>query len=216
MKPKPNPPRSAPLLLALVFAWPLAGRAHGTDGAHATQRERTAAQGELLQLRIPDITVTTHSGETRGLASELVGERVVVMDFVYTSCTTVCPVVSAIMAQVQAKLGDRLGREVALLSISVDPQRDTPARLRETAASHAARAGWTWITGRQRDIDQLLKALGTYTPNFEDHPSVVMVGDGASGTWTRLYGFPEPARIVGLVEQRIAARGDRHKVAHHD
>jgi len=138
--------------------------------------------------------------------TEVVGDRIVVLDFVYTTCTTVCPVLSALFSQLQGKLGDRLGRDVFLVSVTVDPNRDTPARLKAYAAKHGAGEGWTWLTGDKSSVDRVLKGLEAYTANFEDHPSQVMVGDGRSGVWTRFYGFPSPAQILAKVDELAAAR----------
>jgi protein SCO1/2 len=140
------------------------------------------------------------------LKSEILGDRLVVMDFLYTSCTTVCPVVSAVLAQVQEQLGPRLAKEVALVSVSVDPQRDTPARLKAYAARHGARSGWSWLTGTPANIAEVLKSAGTYTPNFEDHPAVILVGDPRSGQWTRHYGFADPKDLVARLEALALAR----------
>jgi len=136
----------------------------------------------------------------------VIGDRIVVMDFVYTSCTTVCPVISAVFGQVQDKLGEQLGDEVVLVSVSVDPVRDTPQRLKAYAATHNAKPGWIWLTGGKRTMDEVLDGLGAYSPNFEDHPSMVLVGDGRSGEWSRFFGFPSPDRIMDQVNALQAAR----------
>jgi protein SCO1/2 len=127
--------------------------------------------------------------------SDVIGDRIVVMDFVYTTCTTVCPVISAVFGQVQNKLGNRLGDDVVLVSVSVDAIRDTPKRLKAYSKAHGARPGWIWLTGKKRTMDEVLDGLGAYTPNFEDH-----------GQWSRLYGFPNPDRIMEQVNALKAAR----------
>ena len=102
---------------------------------------------EGTRVRFADVLLTDQHERQVRLGDEVVDDRIVVMGFVYTSCTTVCPVVSAIMQKVQMQLGERAGREVQLVSISVDPLRDTPARLREYASLYKAGPGWTWLTG---------------------------------------------------------------------
>jgi protein SCO1/2 len=136
----------------------------------------------------------------------VIGDRIVVMDFVYTTCTTVCPVISAVFGQVQNKLGDRLGDDVVLVSVSVDPVRDTPQRLKAYSKIHKARPGWIWLTGQKSTMNAVLDGLGAYSPNFEDHAAMVLIGDGQSGQWSRLYGFPNPDRIVEQVNALRAAR----------
>lgn len=159
-------------------------------------------------VRLPELVLLDQHGEAIRLVSELIGERIVVVDFIYTSCTTVCPVASAMLSEVQKRLGERVGRDVRLVSITVDPLRDTPARLLEFSRRYEAGDGWFWVTGSPDRIARTLKGFGTWTPNFEDHPAVTMVGDGSTGRWTRFYGFTDPGTIVTAVEQLHAARVD--------
>ncbi len=187
---------------------------HGVRGAHEAhdhhaehaQHDRNGKAAERALVRFADVTLTDQNGRAVRLERDVVGDRIVVADFVYTSCTTVCPVVSAIMSEVQSRLGDRVGRDVKLVSLTVDPARDTPARLREYAGTHGAGPGWTWLTGTSHAVNETLKGLGTWTPDFEDHPVVMMVGDGRTGEWIRFYGFTDPATLVAKVEEFSAAR----------
>jgi protein SCO1/2 len=157
-------------------------------------------------VRFVDVPLVDQHARERRLESDVIGERIVVMDFVYTSCTTVCPVVSAIMAEVQATLGERVGRDIALVSMTVDPVRDTPSKLREYAKTRGAGAGWSWLTGSAPAVNETLKGLGAWSADFENHPVVMMVGDGRTGKWTRFYGFADPAKLVAQVESLTAAR----------
>lgn len=179
---------------------------HAGHSGHANHAGADLKLPEDVAVRFADVTLLDQDSRERRLKADVIGDRIVVMDFVYTSCTTVCPVVSAIMGEVQQKLAGRVGREVALVSMTVDPVRDTPARLRDYARARGAGAGWSWLTGSTTAINDTLKGLGTWTPNFEDHPVVMMVGDGRSGKWTRFYGFADPAMLVAQVESLIAAR----------
>jgi len=165
-----------------------------------------ARKPDSTTVRLSDDALIDQTGTKRRLATDVVGDRIVVVDFVYTSCTTVCPVLSAVFAQVQSRLGERLGREVALVSITVDPARDTPARLAAYAARHRAGEGWTWLTGDKPVVDRVLQDLGAYTTNFEDHPSMVLIGDGRTGTWTRYFGFPGTDQIMTRVNELAAER----------
>ena len=182
----------------------------GTD-PHAMHRAMLAKpsqalQGQSTRIKLSDRELVNQAGEKLKFASEVVGDHIVVMDFVYTSCTTVCPVLSAILGQVQERLGDRLGPEVKMVSISVDPTRDTPGRLAAYAAKHKARDGWVWLTGEKPTVDRVLTELGAYAPAFEDHPSMVLVGDSRSGEWTRYFGFPGPDQIMARVDELAMAR----------
>lgn len=177
-----------------------------TASAHGTGDHAKADAPAAARVQLEDTLLLDRYGVERRLKSDVLGDRVAVVNFVYTTCTTVCPVASATFAQLQERLGARLGTQVRLVSITVDPQRDTPARLRAYAAKHDAGMHWTWLTGRKDAVDAALKGFGAYTPNPQDHPAIVMIGDARSGQWTRLYGFPAVAEILAEVDRRIAER----------
>ena len=89
---------------------------------------------------------------------------------------------------------------------SIDPVRDTPGRLSDAAETFGAEPGWIWLTGAKPNMDRLLKGLGAYTPDIESHPPMVLIGDVASDTWVRLYGFPSPDEIVARIDALLDAR----------
>ena len=199
------------LLSASLLSWPSApslgheGHEHGQDTAG-----KEPAAGEAVTLELRDAPLRDQDGRSLRFESEALGGRIVVMDFVYTSCTTVCPVLSQVMAQVMAQvrdgLGEELRRELRLISLSVDPARDTPARLKAQAARYGADPDWLWLTGDRPEMNKVLDGLGAYTPDFTEHPVMILVGDAQRGTWTRFYGFPDPAQILAKVEELAAAR----------
>lgn len=204
---------SRTILLAalLLAAWPVA-RAGSHDG-HA--HHGVAKPASAVALKFPDATLVASDNRKLRFASEVLGDRLVVIDFVYTSCTTVCPVVSAILSQVQDRLGARLGSEVRLVSLTVDPARDTPAQLKAYSAKHGARPEWLWLSGQSEAVNSVLKAAGTWTPNFEDHPAVILVGDARTGQWTRFYGFASPEEILARLDALADARkADAHRHHH--
>jgi len=186
--------------------------AQGED-AHEHHQEmlqqRSEANAGIAEIKLPNVTLVTQDGLQARLADDVVGDRLVIIDFVYTTCATVCPVLSATFAQVQDRLGDRLGAEVVMISLSVDPLRDTPARLKKYATGLGARDGWVWLTGSKQTVTGVLQEFGAYTPNFADHPSVVLVGDGVNGKWARFLGFPSADQIIGKVDEFSAGRMTR-------
>ena len=173
---------------------------------HKAMLNKPAEAAKSTEVDLLDRTLVDQDGREVSFVSDVIGDRIVVMDFVYTSCTTVCPVLSALFGQVQGKLGDHLGDDVVLVSVSIDPTRDTPQRLKAYAARYQAQPGWIWLTGGKRTMDEVLDGLGAYSPNFEDHPSMVLVGDGRTGEWSRFFGFPSPDRIMEQVNALQAAR----------
>ena len=203
---------AAALLPGPAFAGESAEHHHGHEGGghvHAQHEAHGAAQplaAQATEVKLTDARLIDQNGAALGFKSDVIGKKIIVMDFVYTTCTTVCPVLSALFGQVQSRLGSRVGREVALVSVTVDPVRDTPARLKEYSARFDAGPGWIWLTGQKPVVDGVLKSLGAYTSNFVDHPALVFVGDGTSGKWTRYYGFPDPDQIVAKIDELHAAR----------
>jgi protein SCO1/2 len=179
-----------------------AARAH--DAAHHHAPEAVAPASAKVALS--EAPLLDQGGKRVRLAQDVIGERIAVVNFIYTSCTTVCPVSSATFAQLQKRLGAALGKEVVLVSITVDPLRDTPQRLREYGARYHAAEGWTWLTGAKRDVDSVLKGFGAYTPNFEDHPATVLVGDARGGPWTRFFGFPSVDELLARIDTTHLAR----------
>jgi protein SCO1/2 len=189
------------LACAALLLVPSATRAADCHAEPAAAPRATAP----AQVRVVDAALRDHRGEGVRFADAL-GDGVVVIDFVFTSCTTICPVLSATFAQVQERLGPRLGSEVRLLSLTLDPARDTPDRLAAYAAKHGAKPGWAWLTGDADQMKSVLQGLGGWTPDFTRHPPAVLVGDPARGVWTRINGFVDPAQIVARVDELLAAR----------
>lgn len=186
--------------------------------AHRAQAQQAAAKpAETVTLTFPDVALRDADDQPIRFTSDALGDDLVVLDFVYTTCTTVCPVVSAILAQVQQKLGARVGDDVQLLSLTVDPVRDTPARLKRYSAQHGSPQGWRWLTGQPEAVNSVLKAAGTWTPNFEEHPAVILVGDAKTRQWARLYGFASPEDILAKLDELGAARhrAMSQSAAHH-
>ncbi len=194
--------------LALTSGAPHAQASDPDPHAHHRKmlEEQNQAGANFADIALPDAVLLTRDGVQVNLKNDVVGDRIVVIDFVYTTCTTVCPVLSATFRQVQNKLGDRLGAEVVMVSLSVDPNRDTPARLKKYAERLGAGNSWLWLTGQQQTVREVLEEFGAYTPNFADHPSMVLVGDGKSGQWARFIGFPAAAQIIDKVDEFSAVR----------
>jgi protein SCO1/2 len=190
-----------PNLLAVLLVMPALTWADEDPHAkhRAMMKQKSAPAVESVEIDLRDRMLVDHNGEDVQFVTDVIGDNIVVMDFVYTTCTTICPVLSALFTQVQGKLGGQVGDDVRLVSMSVDPIRDTPQRLNAYSAKHRAGEGWVWLTGNKPAVDDVLTGLGAYTSNFEDHPSMVLIGDGRTGEWKRLFGFPNPDRIVQIV-----------------
>ncbi|MEK7405366.1 MAG: SCO family protein [Acidobacteriota bacterium] len=171
----------------------------------AAEKAQPAAPAKATTLSIPDVTVVDQEGRQLRFYSDLVKGKVVAINFLFTTCTTICPPLSATFSTIQGRLGSRAGSEVNLISVSVDPLNDTPARMKEWLARFRAKPGWTFVSGEKAEIDKLLRALGAYASRKEDHTPVVLIGNDATGTWTRAYGIGAAARVAGLIEAALGA-----------
>lgn len=197
------------LVVVLIVA-PAARAQHGEHGAdeHAEHREMLHGDARVEKvghLSIPDVEVVTEHGETVRFYRDLVEDRTVAMNFVFTTCTTICPPLGANFGKLQELLGERAGEGFELISVSVDPVTDTPDRLKAWGRTFGADEGWTLVTGSKDEVTRLLKALQVFAPDFEDHSPVVIIGNAATDTWTRAYGLAPPAELVKLMEQAAAS-----------
>lgn len=197
-------------MLALLPLWG-GGAALGEGAAHDHGAAAEPA-AEHVRITLPDTELVERNGAALHFASEAVGDRIVAMNFVYTTCTTVCPVSTAMLLQVQAALAEAgIGEdEVRLISVTVDPGRDTPERLADYAEAMGVGPGWLWLTGHKPEVNALLEDLGVYTANYDDHPPVMLVGDARSGVWQRLYGFPAPEDVTRRIDELRHARRHTH------
>jgi protein SCO1/2 len=192
------------LLAAGTGVFGASSLAHDHDADRLEPGTAQAVKAASTRVRLVDLALTNQEGKTVKFKSEVIGERIVVLDNIYTSCTTACPILTTVMVNVHHRIGARAGKEVSLVSLSVDPVTDTPQRLR--AYAHRHKAAWDLWTGPKPAMDQVLKGLGIYTADFTDHPSSILVGDGKTGQWTRFYGFVSPEQIVKRVDELLAAR----------
>lgn len=157
-------------------------------------------------LSIPDTELLDQDGRKIRFYSDLVRGKVVAINFIFTTCTTVCPPLGATFARVQKELGERSGRDMHFISVSVDPVTDTPERLKAWGAKFKAGPGWTFVTGAKPQVDELLRALAASTARREDHTPTILVGNDARGQWTRAYGLTAPSRIVQIINDAANGR----------
>ncbi|HLL14438.1 MAG TPA: SCO family protein [Pyrinomonadaceae bacterium] len=159
-------------------------------------------------LKIPDTVVYDQHGRKLNFYTDLVRGKTVAINFIFTTCTTICPPLTATFRKLQQELGERVGRDIELISISVDPTTDVPERLKEFSAKFKAAPGWSFVTGSKPEIDQLLKALGAAVGDKNDHTPMLLIGNDAAGYWTRTYGLAPASTLVKVVNEAAAKGGD--------
>ena len=159
-------------------------------------------------MMIPDVEVLDQHGNALHFYSDLIKGKTVAINFIFTNCTTICPPLAATFARLQKEMGDKIGKDVHLISISVDPLTDTPERLKAWGAKFKAGAGWTFVTGEKQEMDKLLNALGAAVSKREDHTPATIIGNDAKGVWTRTYGLAKINQIIGVINDVIAGKVD--------
>src|SRR5438067_5494132 len=152
----------------------------------------------------PNVTLTTHEGKTVHFYDDLIKGKTVAIDLIYTTCQYACPLETARMVQVQRVLGDRVGRDIFFYSITIDPEHDTPAVLKEYAEKYHVGPGWLFLTGKASDIELISRKLGLYTEkdaaNPDGHRPMLLVGNETTGQWMRNSALDNPkflARTIG-------------------
>jgi cytochrome oxidase Cu insertion factor (SCO1/SenC/PrrC family) len=168
--------------------------------APATTPPRAAAGAATKTSHIPDVLVLDQDGRELKFYTDLVKGKTVAVNFIFTTCTTICPPLAATFRRVQQELGGRAGQDVHLISVSVDPANDTPERLRAWGAKFRAAPGWTFVTGAKPEIDELLRALAASTARPEDHSPTILILNDQKGIFTRTYGLARPSQILKIID----------------
>lgn len=169
--------------------------------------EAAPSEGVIRLAQIPDVTVMDQNGRQLRFYSDLVKGKTVAINFIFTTCTTICPPLTATFRKVQMDMRERVGSDVSLISISVDPATDVPERLKEFSSKFKAEPGWTFVTGSKTDIDHLLKSLGAYIGDKVNHTPMVLVGNDKAGYWTRAYGLSPASTLVKAIREAAGKDG---------
>jgi protein SCO1/2 len=150
---------------------------------------RTSGDGHQAN-PLPNVTLYTHEGKAVKFYDDLIRDRVVLINMMYTSCGDRCPTITANLKGVQKLLGDRAGRDVFLYSLTLQPELDTPQMLKEYTEQHRIKPGWQFLTGDPADMERLRYGLGFYDPdpliddNKASHTGMVRIGNDRFNRWS--------------------------------
>jgi len=153
-----------------------------------------------------DVELINQNGQTMRLYSDLIAGKTVVIDSFFTSCVGICPIMGGTFKRIQTVLGDHMGKDLILISVSVDPETDTPARLRDYAKSMSAKPGWYFVTGKKENVDAALHKLGLLVDAKENHKAVVLIGNEPKGLWKKAFGLANSEDVVKMVQEVVAAQ----------
>jgi cytochrome oxidase Cu insertion factor (SCO1/SenC/PrrC family) len=150
--------------------------------------------------KIPNTRILDQDGKQLNFYDDLIKGKTVAINFIFTTCTTVCPPLTATFRKIQQTASER-GLDIKLVSVSVDPVVDTPERLRAFAEKFKIEQGWTFVTGDKGDMDSLLQSLGVAVTNKNDHTPMILIGNDPADYWTRAYGLSSPSLIIDLIAE---------------
>ncbi len=144
----------------------------------------------------PNLPLVSHEGETLRFFDDLIEGKMVVINFVYANCPDTCPLTTARLARVQDQLGDRVGRDIFMYSITLDPERDTPEVLKKHAQAYNIKPGWLFLTGKPEDVNLIRYKLGERSRTLSEHRADVVLGNATTGEWMRSSVFQDLGQLV--------------------
>lgn len=176
-------------------------RAGGTAGPKAGECTTPAKEGPRAGF-FPNFVVVDQDGTKARFYEDLVRGKIVLFNFFYADCMARCPLYTANLAKVQALLGDRVGRDIFMYSITLDPVHDRPRVLKEYMQMHGAKPGWTFLTGRPAEIEELRKRLGftdidpLVDKEKSEHLGIIRYGNEKLDRWAACPAATRPEQIV--------------------
>ena len=161
---------------------------------------------------IPNVVLETHTGRKVRFYDDLLRDKLVVINMMYAGCTNTCPPTTHNLLRVQQMLGDRVGRDIFMYSITLKPEQDSARELAAYAKSHAVQPGWLFLTGAPEAIEQLRFALGFYDPDAQvdrqegRHVGMVRIGNDALRRWGMAPSLADPRQIVSMIRHVTGER----------
>ncbi|HWP42995.1 MAG TPA: SCO family protein [Blastocatellia bacterium] len=164
----------------------------------------------------PNFTLITQDGKQVRFYDDLLKDKIVAINLIYTTCKYKCPIETALLAEVQRIMGDQVGKEIFFYSISIEPKHDTPEVLKAYAERFKVGPGWLFLTGKEEEIEIISKKLGLYSrpsPSDPDgHTPTLLVGNVAAGNWMRLSALDNvrflARKLTEMIDNRKRARPD--------
>ncbi|MCJ7589819.1 MAG: SCO family protein [Woeseiaceae bacterium] len=162
-----------------------------------------AAEDEEERAReyFSNLELINQNGETVRFFEDVLKDKVVVINFVFTNCQGACPLMTHKLSLVRDQFEDKIGNPLQFVSLSIDPERDTPAAMKAFAAEHQAdHDGWLWLTGKPENLDNIIKRLGQYAEDIEAHSTMMLAGNVNAAHWVKIQPYEMPPQIA----QKIA------------
>jgi protein SCO1/2 len=184
-----------PLIGLLLASTSMAGTNSADPHAHhRAMAKSSGTQRSVARYEIPPLQMVAQDGTTVSVDELLATERPVMVNFIFTTCTAICPMMTSIFQQVQTRLGEE-AEKVMMVSVSIDPEHDSPEALAEYAEQFRAGPQWHFLTGSLEDSIELQKAFQAYRGDKMNHAPLTLIRGSADSEWVRLDGFASAAEL---------------------
>ena len=192
------------ILLSVTAVLFLAGVATAQQpAAPATPEGAESASAKYFT----DIQLVNQNGEKMRFYSDLLQGKTVIINSFFATCQGSCLPITRNLEKVQEALGDRLGKDARIISISVDPEVDTPAELKAFSKKFHARPGWYFLTGSKENVEFVLKKLGQFVEDKNDHLNIFIIGNERTGLWKKAFGLAKSEELIKVVDSVLDDKG---------
>jgi len=197
------------IFLGAVFAVELPSpcAAQATNPAPAAESQKKTGE-TAAQNYFTDVLLTNQNGDKMRLYSDLIKGKVIVINTFFSTCEGSCPVMTRNLGKIQDALGERFGKDIYFISVTVDPIADTPERLKAYARKYNAKPGWNFITGDKKNVDFALNKLGQYVKDKQDHLNIFLIGNERTGLWKKALGLANTDELIKVVESVLNDKGE--------
>lgn len=197
-----------PILLGTLVVFLTTVAANAQEPADQTPvGNPTTRVAAKAQEYFTDVELVNQDGQKMRLYTDLLQGKTVIINSFFATCQGSCLPITRNLEKVQEALGDRLGKDARIISISVDPTVDTPAELKAFGKKFHARPGWYFLTGPKENVDFVLKKLGQFVPDKQDHYNIIIVGNERTGLWKKAFGLAKSDALVEVIESVLDDKG---------
>jgi len=199
------------LTLVLLIAGSVSAQEPTTPQQPAAPQTQEKPPENNAQKYFTDTVLVNQNGERMRFYTDLMKDKTVIIDTFFATCQASCLPMNRNLAQIQEVLGDRLGKDVNILSISVDPGVDTPTLLKAYSKKLNAKPGWYFLTGDKESIELILKKLGQFVDDKNDHLNIFLIGNDRTGLWKKAFGLAKSEELMKVVDSVLNDPGTAAK-----
>lgn len=153
------------------------------------------------------VDLVDQNGKKENIAALMDG-RTILVNTIFTECEASCPMMEKTFATIQSQYANEMGKDLVLVSISVDPTNDTPAKLKAYAAKMKAKDGWYFLTGTKEQVDYALKRFGVSAEKRDMHSNLMFAGNDRTGLWKKIHGTAKTEDVVTAFDSVLHDKGE--------